>query len=137
MNEKEIKKWEAKQESLVNTIQDFDECFDWLKNKVVDWQEFGRTEEESAVASSHMGLGMYIRNELGFWKDCNKEPDERTPLVKWFNKRGIYHPDDMSSIILTSWHRDINGKKKKIKKQIKKYREFWSKTSPKVNEGIL
>jgi len=132
------KTWETKQEDLVYRIQDLNECFDWLKNTVVDYREFAAMKEKKAVAASHMGRGMWMRNTLGLWADCQKEPaEERCPLVKWFNKRGIYHPDDMSSIILTSWHRVLNGKKKKIKNQVEYYREYWKKTAPKVNEGKL
>jgi len=135
---KEIKQWETKQENLVYRIQNLDECFDWLANTVVDHREFARMKEKKAIAVSHMGLGMYIRNNLGLWADCKKEPaDERAPLVQWFNEKGIYHPDDMSAIILTSWHRALNGKKKKIGDQTKHYRKFWAENSPQVNEGKL
>jgi hypothetical protein len=139
MNKEDLQKeWETKQEDLVYRIQDLDECFEWLKNSVVDYQEFARMKEKKALAASHMGLGTWIRNTLGLWADCQKEPaEERAPLVRWFNKKGIYHPDDMSGIILTSWHRKLNGKKKKIKEQVKHYREFWAETSSKVNEGDL
>ena len=134
----EVKKWETKQEDLVYRIQDLNECFEWLQNVVVDYEDFAEMKEKRALAASHMGLGRWIRNNLGLWADCQKEPaEERAPLVRWFNKKGIYHPDDMSGIILTSWHRQLNGKKKKIKKQVKRYRTYWEKENPKVNGGKL
>lgn len=45
------------------------------------------------LALSHWGLGMYIRNEWGFW-------DGRTPLVHAFRDAGYRHPDDMSAALI-------------------------------------
>jgi hypothetical protein len=54
-----------------------------------------------------------------FWEDT---------LPGYFNNMGIKHPDDMSSIILTSYHRHKNGKDIKLEEQIKVYQYFWKKS---------
>jgi hypothetical protein len=132
-----LKKWENKQENLAYFIQDLDECFEFLQSRVVDYKSFIREEEKTATIRAHHGLGRWLRNTLGLWADLVKDPEERSPLAKWFNERGIFHPDDMSSIILTSWHRHLNNKDIELKKQIKRYRGHWLNVDPKVNQGMI
>ena len=42
---------------------------------------------------------------------------------------GIYHPDDMSGIILDSYHRYLTGKEIKLEEQIKFYQDYWKKAN--------
>lgn len=89
-----------------------------------------RVSEEEFMALTHHGFGMSIRNNWGLWtKD--------SPLVKYFNDKGIYHGDDMSSIILVSVYRKINGKEIDLDGQIKEIRDYWEKVNPLVNTGEL
>jgi len=74
--------------------------------------------EDAFVGSAHHGLGRYIRNEWGLWKDF--------ALAQWFKGIGIEHPEDMSGIILTSFHRGLTGKDRDLEGQIKYYRDFWT-----------
>ena len=76
--------------------------------------------EEDFVARSHFGLGMWIRNNWGLWK--NNE------LANYFNSLGIYHPDDMSGIILTSYYRELQGQDWRVEEQVKYYQEYWQKS---------
>jgi hypothetical protein len=66
----------------------------------------------------HHTTGMFIRNKWGLWKGKNS-------LVKFFNVRGIYHPNDMSSIILVSFHRLLNNQNINLQEQIDVYINFW------------
>ncbi len=68
-----------------------------------------------------MGLGMWMRNNWGLWR--GKE------LAIYFNSIGIYHPDDMSGIILTSYYRELYGKDWEVEKQIQYYQDFWKKAN--------
>ena len=77
---------------------------------------------EDALASTHTGFLMYIRNTFKLWKGGK--------LAKWFNKQGINHADDMSEIILTSYYRTKNNQKINLKEQIIKIREYWIKVDP-------
>ncbi len=77
--------------------------------------------EDQFIASSHMDLGMSIRNNWGLWKGGQ--------LSKYFNSIGIYHPDDMSGIILTSYYRQLHGQDREIEKQVKSYQDYWESTN--------
>ncbi len=74
--------------------------------------------EQVFLRGSHFGLGMWIRNKWGLWK--GKE------LAKYFNSIDIYHPDDMSAIILTSYYRELKGQNWEVDQQVKYYHDFWN-----------
>ena len=38
---------------------------------------------------------------------------------------GIYHADDMSGIILTSFQRHVRGQPLEVETQVKHYRKYW------------
>ena len=61
--------------------------------------------------------------------------ERKTSLVKYFNELGIYHPDDISSIILTSFHRKLNNKSIDLAKQVESYKKYWV-TSKARNDSI-
>ena len=95
------------------------ECFNELKRTnskkaLEDWID---KEEDKACNEIHFTTGMKIRNDWGLWG--------KNKLTKWFNSIGIYHADDMSSIILTSFHRVLNRTPMDIKAQIKYYIDYW------------
>jgi len=81
------------------------------KEKAKKWSE------DDFGAYAHMFLGMWIRNNWRLWGDST--------LSQYFNKMGIFHPDDMSGIILDSYHRTITGKKIRLKEQVKHYQDYW------------
>ena len=90
-----------------------------------NWSEedklaFANKNESEAVAELHFGTGRAIRNNWGLWKGDSK-------LSKYFNRIGIFHPDDMSSIILRSYHRYLNSKDFKLEEQVKYYEDYWKK----------
>lgn len=86
-------------------------------------------EKNEFLYGLHHGFGTGIRNSWGLWHNSD--------LAQWFKERGIHHADDMSSIILTSYHRKVNGKDIKLEEQIKEYRDYWNSVDPNVNEGKL
>ncbi len=57
-----------------------------------------------------MGLGKWIRNNWGLWKGSR--------LYKFFKLKGITHPDNISSIILSSYYRFITKNDIKLKEQV-------------------
>ncbi|MEW5764072.1 MAG: DUF6794 domain-containing protein [Bacillota bacterium] len=65
----------------------------------------------------HFGLGMWLRNNWGLWTG------ER--LAEFFAGIGIYHPDDMSGIILDSYWRYLNGSDICLQDQVEFYQEYW------------
>ncbi|QGK74411.1 DUF6794 domain-containing protein [Flavobacterium sp. SLB02] len=78
---------------------------------------FKSKPENEAVTELHMTVGMWIRNN---WIRNGNES-----IVKECNTIGIYHPDDISSIILTSLHRKLNHKDLNLEKQAQHYIDYW------------
>lgn len=105
-----------------------DECFEFLEKNLQDLEVFKNTNEEQMRAQAHMFLGRWLRNNWNLWwseelynqvkKQRPDYPSEKPELVKWFNDLGIDHPDDMSSVIITSFHRKINNKPINLEDQI-------------------
>lgn len=99
--------------------KDLEECFvqinsfwnDSTKIQVKNW------EEKEFAGKVHLGFGMWMRNNWRLWGGSR--------LSKYFNDLGIYHPDDMSGIILDSYHRNLNNKEIKLDEQIKYYQDYW------------
>ncbi|WP_299684033.1 DUF6794 domain-containing protein [uncultured Dokdonia sp.] len=91
----------------------------WSKE---DLEAFKNKEEKSAIVSLHRGYGMNIRNGWGLWKRKGK-------LVEFLHKKGIYHPEDMSAVIFTSFHRKLNNKSIDLNKQAEHYQNYWRKVN--------
>jgi len=97
------------------------ECFEQLDNilsNAEDAEWFKKANENEAISQSHYGLGTWIRNN---WKLNLKKSN----LYKYFNNLGLNHADDISEVILTSYHRHLNKKEMGLDKQIKECVEFW------------
>lgn len=109
----------------INQPTNLSECFKSLDNifsESLDGDDWKDESEEKAVASSHHGLGQWIRNNWGLW-------DEENTLHQHFKELGLRHADDMSGVILTSYHRHINDKDIGLEGQINHYIEFWKNNS--------
>ena len=83
-----------------------------------DKEWFKNTEEANAVAECHMGAGLWMRNA---WIRSKVD----TSLRDYFDSLGVHSPDDMSGIILTSFHRKLNNKDIDLKEQVQRSREYW------------
>lgn len=97
------------------------ECFkqlDDILSEAPDGDWFKSAEEDDAITQSHHGLGTWIRNNWGLW-------EEEGQLHSYLKHLGLNHPDDMSGVILTSYHRHINDIELGLDEQIKHYIEFW------------
>ena len=80
--------------------------------------DFKNKEEQKATIDLHFGYGMFIRNQ---WiRHGNPK------LNAFFNENKVYHPDDISDIILISFHRKLNNKDIELKEQIEFYKSYWS-----------
>lgn len=95
----------------------FIEC-EWAGNLK---NEFKLKPEKEAVTDLHDNYGRYLRNHWKLWKGENE-------LSIFFHKIGVKHPDDISSIILTSFHRKLNNKNFEAEKQAQFYKDFWKKS---------
>ena len=79
--------------------------------------DFKDRPENEAVLKLHMSTGMWIRNS---WiRHGNKSLSEE------FQQLGIRHPDDMSSIILTTAHRKLNNMSLNVSQQVQHFKDYW------------
>ena len=108
----------TKEEQYIPT--DLDDCFRQLE-KILKPKDLDQIKSgtEKDMIKYHFGLGMWLRNNWGLWAGSR--------LAKWFNEQGIFHPDDMSGVILDSFWRHLNKKPIDLEGQVKHYQEFWEK----------
>jgi len=95
---------------------DLDDCIKELDH-ILDNNEkesIMETAEKEFTIYSHWGLGTWLRNNWGLWGG--------SILKTYFLKLGVDHPDDMSSIILTSYYRYLHGQDVNIEEQVKQYK---------------
>ena len=94
--------------------KDLDDCFAELKKMLskeeVEKMKNGREDDMSLY---HHGLGTWLRNNWGLWSGSR--------LSKWFNEKGIRHPNNMSGIILVSFWRHLDNKPIKLDEQVELY----------------
>lgn len=101
-------------EGIPTTLE---ECFERLKT-LEGLDQFIKASEGETIQYHH-GLGRTIRNEWLYSED--------SPLKKLLVGLRLFHEDDMSSLILTSFHRHMNGKPLEIQEQVTKFHQHWSK----------
>lgn len=81
----------------------------------IDRKEISEMKSRDEMSLYHFGLGMWLRNNWGLWGGSR--------LQKYFDDRGIGHPDNMSGIILDHYYDWVHGKKdawKEWEKRVKK-----------------
>ena len=78
---------------------------------------FKNAPESTAVVRAHMSLGLYIRNA---WLRSG-----HSELPGQLHALGAQSLDDMSSVVLTSYWRHLNGKPLKVEEQCACYAKWW------------
>ncbi len=106
------KKLKGKPATLEQTYRYLDQIFDDTAK-----YSFMKLPEDVATGRLHFGLGMWMRNNWRLWG--------RGKLKRYFLERGVLHPEDMSGIILTSYHRYLNNQAIGFDKQAESYRTFY------------
>jgi len=95
-----------------------EECFVELKKMLhPELINEMRQGTEADMIRYHHGLGTWIRNNWGLWGGSR--------LAKYFNSLGVFHPDDMSGIILDSFWRHLNGKPLGVEEKIQHSQAYW------------
>lgn len=99
--------------------KDLEDCFVQIDKMLNDSlkTEFKKISEDDFTEKTHFGLGIWMRNNWSLWEGYR--------LSKYFNDREIYHPDDMSGIILTSYHRKLTNKNIDLENQINYHKTYW------------
>lgn len=99
--------------------KDINDCFTQLNIILdpIDLKEFKNLPEDEVSGQSHFGIGLWIRNNWNLWGGSR--------LSFYFNSLGIKHPDDMSGIVLNSYHRFLNNRDIDLNGQISHYQQYW------------
>ena len=87
---------------------DLNDCF---KQIDIFWTDSIKSQvrtmnEVEFRVNAHFGISLWMRNNWRLWGGSR--------LSKYFNDLGIFHPDDMSGIISTSYHRYLLGQDIKL-----------------------
>ncbi|MCA9818789.1 MAG: hypothetical protein H6677_16310 [Candidatus Obscuribacterales bacterium] len=96
-------------QSMEGKTQDYpkslNDCFQFLSINLSDEEveQFKQTNEKDINFFFHFGLGSYIRSNFGLF--CGT-----APLTKFFIEKELFHPDDMSTIILYGFWLYLNSK---------------------------
>jgi len=94
--------------------KNIDECIlkiDSMLNKKIK-EYYACLSDTEFTCQQHFNLGLYMRNQWGLWWN--------SILGKYFNSNGIYHPDDMSGIILSCYHKHLCGAKYNFDDEVNK-----------------
>lgn len=119
-----------------NIPSNLDEAIDILVNEFIassseTISKILDEDTETFQIHEHFNTGLHIRNAWNLW-------DNKSPLVKWFNNKGIYHGDDISSLIIKAFHSRIrNNSNFDFNKEIQYYIKYWEKHNPNINKGIF
>jgi hypothetical protein len=95
--------------------------------KPEDRLAFMQRPEREAVMEAHYAVGLYIRNQ---WLRSGK-----SALVKLLHEKGAQSLDDMSSMILHSYWRHLNGKPIQLNEQGACYRKWWSEQQKLIDQS--
>ena len=79
---------------LEDAIKELDKELDAKQKKLL--------RDSAQFVDLHFGMGMWIRNNWGLWGHSR--------LQKYFLKHGVWHADDMSSIIIDEYLNYLQGK---------------------------
>ncbi len=122
--------WRMKQDSLdgVYIPKDLEDCFEELDQIMTpnNREKF----KNSHPINYHFGLGQSLRNSWGLWRGSR--------LKTYFINLGVKHPDNMSGIILDTYHLYLNGKQVNLDEQLMKYNIIpRPKIEPRSNFNIV
>jgi uncharacterized protein DUF6794 len=114
--------------------ENLDQAIEFLEVLSKEMTEMKDMSEDEFGGTTHHGFGTNIRNSWKLWwqKSWN---EEKPKIVQYFNDLGIYHADDMSGIIMTSFHRKQADKEVNLPGQIEKYKKHWKEQG--FKDGIF
>lgn len=103
---------------------DLPDCIQQLDSMLrAEDKDYIRKNGSGAV---HFSLGMWMRNEWGLWRGSR--------LKTYFNDNGIYHPDDMSGVILDCYVKHLRGEEVNYKRMLRDARRAEEKWLKKIKE---
>lgn len=116
---------------LPNNLDEAIESFLGFYSTAKDFNKIKEYTEDDFVINCHNASGQFLRNSWYLWwheeHGFKTWPKSIPPIVKFFNDKGIIHPDDISAIIIISAYRVANNKEIDLDVQIKHFHDFWKK----------
>jgi hypothetical protein len=105
-----------------NTITTVEGVIDFVLSTLTDCdkQTVMDTVDEKDISRFHHTWGRQLRNTLGCWQS-----NSNTSRI-FRNELGVFHPDDMSGIIMTSIHRKLHNKPLDLETQAQYYKDYWA-----------
>jgi hypothetical protein len=97
--------------------KNLNDALDYMDCVWKDKEVFKNKSEGDAIADAHFAGGQWIRNDWELWKAKNS-------LYRQFKSLGVTFPEDISTIILTSFHRRLNNKDIDLDGQIRQYKDY-------------
>ena len=99
------------------------ECFEELDQMIPENdKKLIKAASKEIMINVHHSLGRNIRNEWGLWHGSK--------LKDYFEEIGVWHADDMSSIILNSYWSRMNNKPFDVDKEVAKFKSYWEDNYP-------
>ena len=77
----------------------------------------------------HFGYSMEIRSKWRLWDDSE--------LALWFKENGIYHPDDMSNLIIEIYWKYLNGLPLSLKESVTKLRDEYDDIGARIDNSAI
>ena len=106
-----------KQKNIDIEPRNIDDCLIVLQKDIPDKEKELLRTGEITTASLHHTAGREIRNKWKLWGNSE--------LENWFQSIGVWHPDDMSSIILDSFVKVLRKEPIDLEEQVKIYQDYW------------
>ena len=126
-SKKEIKKaWKVIPNNIEECMSHLDILFSDTAKKL-----FAIKDEKVAVPEFNMMQGIAMRNNWKLWKG--------SVLSKYFNDHKVYHPEDMTYFIFTSYHRKLKNEPIDFEGQLETYfaqKERLEKHPPKLTDNF-
>ncbi|MCK5215698.1 MAG: toxin-antitoxin system YwqK family antitoxin [Candidatus Omnitrophica bacterium] len=108
---------DARGEFSFGTPSDLVECFSVLQKMLTEHeiQQVKRAAPEELRDNK-----FFLKNKVwSLWTD--------TPLTDYFRDLGIYHPDDMGSIVFLTFQKYLNNEEMQLDKHIEYFQNYWQK----------
>ena len=117
--QRKAKKERAKKINAIYVPRDIYDAHKELDKKTTeDYQSQIRNwkEKESVYKTKH-SLGLVLRHDWELWNGSR--------LSAYFNSIGIFNPNDMSEIVIRTYHRYLNGQPLLIGDLVKEHIQKW------------
>jgi hypothetical protein len=107
--------------------KDLTECLTELEKLLgKDEIESLRKKNEEDLPGYQFDLARWLRGRWGLWQGSR--------LAEFFKSGGIFHPDDMSAIILIAFHRYLNKRDINITEVVQSFWDYWKNYDGEVSD---